>query len=229
MTVHSADARTGRGNADERAGKRERILDAAEKVFADRGFFAAKVADVAREAGVADGTIYLYFKSKDDLLVSLFEARMEVVNRVLAEAVATATQPRAQLTAFVHAYLDLIAAQPTAAEVLTIELRQSTKFMREYHAHGFGELLRLLAGVIARGQACGELATTVPATHAARMIFGVLDELALAWLLGRGARPGRGKKPPAPAHDAEKKFDLVQAAEWVGALITSGLEQRSDP
>ena len=229
MTVHSADARTGRGSADDRAGKRERILDAAEKVFAERGFFAAKVADVAREAGVADGTIYLYFKNKDDLLVSLFEARMEIVNRTLAAAVAGAQQPRAQLTAFVRAYLALVVEQPTAAEVLTIELRQSTKFMREYHATGFGELLRLLAGVIAKGQACGELSTAVPAAHAARMIFGALDELALAWLLGRGARAGRSKKPAAASGDIEKKFDLMQAADWIGALITSGLERRSDP
>jgi TetR/AcrR family fatty acid metabolism transcriptional regulator len=231
MTVHSADARITRA-AEDRAGKRERILDAAEKVFAERGFFAAKVADVAREAGVADGTIYLYFKNKDDLLVSLFEARMQVVNRTLAEAVAGATSPRAQLTAFVRAYLELVAAQPTAAEVLTIELRQSTKFMREYHAHGFGELLRLLAGVIAHGQQVGELSTTVPAAHAARMIFGVLDELALAWLLGRGVRTGagRGKKAAAAAAaEGEKKFDLSSAAEWVGALITSGLERRSAP
>jgi TetR/AcrR family fatty acid metabolism transcriptional regulator len=227
MTVHSSAARPGRASADpDRVAKRDRILEAAEGVFAERGFYAAKVADIAKAAGVADGTIYLYFKNKDDLLVSLFEARMEVVNRVLSEAVATATAPRAQLTAFVRAYLALIAEQPTAAEVLTIELRQSTKFMREYHAHGFGELLRLLAGVIARGQACGELSTTVPATHAARMIFGVLDELALAWLLGRGVRT-RGKKQP-PAGD-DKKFDMVQAADWVGALITSGLERRSDP
>ena len=227
MTVHSADARTGKGGED-RAGKRERILDAAEKVFAERGFFAAKVADVAREAGVADGTIYLYFKNKDDLLVSLFEARMEVVNRTLAEAVASAPSPRAQLAAFVHAYLELVAAQPTAAEVLTIELRQSTKFMREYHAHGFGELLRLLAGVIARGQQAGELSTAVPATHAARMIFGVLDELALAWLLGRGAGARSTRKQQPPAADG-KHFDLASAADWVGALITSGLERRSAP
>ena len=226
MTVHSADARNGK-SADDRAGKRERILDAAEKVFAERGFFAAKVADVAREAGVADGTIYLYFKNKDDLLVSLFEARMEVVNRTLAGAVAGAPTPRAQLAAFVRAYLALVAEEPTAAEVLTIELRQSTKFMREYHAQGFGELLRLLAGVIARGQQAGELSAAVPAIHAARMIFGVLDELALAWLLGRGVRRG-GKKQPASAGD-DKKFDLEQAAEWVGSFITSGLEQRSAP
>lgn len=226
MTVHSADARSGK-SAEDRAGKRERILDAAERVFAERGFFAAKVADVAREAGVADGTIYLYFKNKDDLLVSLFEARMEVVNRTLSEAVASADTPRAQLSAFVRAYLALVAEEPTAAEVLTIELRQSTKFMREYHAQGFGELLRLLAGVIARGQQAGELSAAVPATHAARMIFGVLDELALAWLLGRGVRRG-GKKQPASSTE-EKKFDLEQAAEWVGSFITSGLEQRSAP
>jgi hypothetical protein len=99
--------------------------------------------------------------------------------------------------------------------------------MREYHAHGFGELLRLLAGVIARGQQVGELSTVVPAAHAARMIFGVLDELALAWLLGRGVRTGRGKKQPAG--DGEKKFDLGAAADWVGSLITSGLERRSAP
>src|SRR5688500_12923037 len=125
MTVHSADARNGK-SADDRAGKRERILDAAEEGVAGRGFLAAQGAGGAREAGVAVGTIYLYFKIKDDLLVSLFEARMEIVNRTLAGAVAGAPTPRAQLAAFVRAYLALVAAQPTAAEVLTIELRQST-------------------------------------------------------------------------------------------------------
>ena len=227
MTAHSADVRTGRTSAEDRAGKRERILDAAERIFAERGFFAAKVADVAREAGVADGTIYLYFKNKDDLLVSLFEARMEIVNRVLSEAVGKATRPREQLAAFVRAYLALVADQPTAAEVLTIELRQSTKFMREYRAHGFGELLRLLAGVIAAGQAQGELTSDIPAAHAARMIFGVLDELALTWLLGQMRKPVRGKAEAANGGD--KKFDIEQAAEWVGRLVTSGLERRSDP
>lgn len=222
MTVHSSEARTGRSNgADDRAAKRDRILDAAERVFAQRGFFAAKVADIAREAGVADGTIYLYFKNKDDLLISLFESRMERVNQILADAIAGATRPRDQLTAFVRAYLQLIADQPTAAEVLTIELRQSTKFMREYSAQRFGELLRLLAGVIAAGQAAGELSDAVPAAHAARMIWGMLDEMALAWLLGRAPRPRRDKKA------APSNFDIARAADWVGALVTNGLDRRS--
>ncbi|MBK9031357.1 MAG: TetR/AcrR family transcriptional regulator [Myxococcales bacterium] len=237
MTVHSSEARAGRASADpDRVAKRERILDAAERVFAQRGFYASKVADIAKEAGVADGTIYLYFKNKDDLLISLFESRMERVIQILGDAIATATVPGVQLRAFVHAYLGLIAAQPTAAEVLTIELRQSTKFMREYSPHRFGELLRMLAGVIAAGQATGEFADLVPAPHAARMIFGMLDELALAWLLGRAPRRRGQKSPPAVATGRERgkmpappgtDFDIVRAADWVAALVTTGLERRS--
>lgn len=231
MTAHS-EPRSGRVSSDDRAAKRERILDAAERVFAHRGFFAAKVADIAREAGVADGTIYLYFKSKDDLLISLFESRIVRVNQQLAVAVAAAPHPRAQLTAFVRTYLQLIADQPTAAEVLTIELRQSTKFMREYSARRFGELLAILAAVIAAGQERGELTAEVPAPVAARMIWGVLDELALAWLLARAERHKRGRaslaKTGAATAEDNKKFDIVHAAEWVGALVTQGLERRSN-
>src|SRR5213594_2114227 len=79
MTVHSSPERperSDRGDRGDRADKRERILAAAERVFARRGFFAARVSEIAKDAGVADGTIYLYFKSKDDLLISLFENRM---------------------------------------------------------------------------------------------------------------------------------------------------------
>ena len=65
--------------------KRQRILDAALKVFAERGYYNAKVAEVARQAGVADGTIYLYFENKDDLLINLFEDRMDFLIRRLRE------------------------------------------------------------------------------------------------------------------------------------------------
>jgi TetR/AcrR family fatty acid metabolism transcriptional regulator len=200
MTAHS----------EPRAGdKRERILDAAERVFAQHGFFAARVAEIAKEAGVADGTIYLYFKSKDDLLISLFESRMERFNAMMAEAVDGAARPTDKLLALIRTYLTLVREQPHVAEVLTIELRQSSKFMKEASNPRFGALLRMIAGVIAEGQSAGELDSTVPANVAARMIFGILDELALAWLLQRG-----------------EKFDIVRAADWVGALVTRGLERR---
>ena len=214
MTVHSV--------ADRSGDKRERILAAAERIFARHGFFAARVSEIAKDAGVADGTIYLYFKSKDDLLISLFERRMTQVNAALRAAIAD--QPAAaQLRAFVRAYLQLVHDEPIAAEVLTIELRQSSKFMKEYDNPEFVDFLRLLGGIITAGQERGELDTTIPAHIAARMIFGVLDELALAWVLTRNpdakSRPdGRGTRP--------KKFDIVRAAEWVVALVTQGLELR---
>lgn len=186
--------------------KRERILDAAERVFAQHGFFAARVSEIAKQAGVADGTIYLYFKSKDELLISLFESRMERFNQMLAEAISGVTTPTEKLLAIVRTYLGLVREQPMVAEVLTIELRQSAKFMKEASNPKFGDLLRMLAGVIAEGQAAGELSRDIPAPVAARMIFGILDELALAWLLQRG-----------------EKFDIVRAADWVGTLVTRGL------
>lgn len=189
--------------------KRERILEAAERVFARSGFYQSRVAEIARDAGVADGTIYLYFKSKDDLLISLFESRMERVNKRMAAAIAEAKTSTEQLLAVARTHLEMVRNTPELAEVLTIELRQSTKFMKEYANPRFGEFLKQIAKVIADGQQAGELVDTIPPSHAARMIFGIIDELALAWLLSRG-----------------ENFDLAQASEWVGAMIIDGLKPR---
>src|SRR2546430_12316187 len=77
--------------------KRDAILRAAIDVFAERGYFNARVADVARAAGVAAGTVYLYFKSKDDLLVSIFERSMRESLTAGREAVADLSDPRERL------------------------------------------------------------------------------------------------------------------------------------
>src|SRR5215208_60497 len=135
MTIHSAADR------GDRTEKRERILDAAERVFAQHGFFAARVSEIAKDAGVADGTIYLYFKNKDDLLISLFESRMERFNQLLAAAIPATASPTDKLLALVRTYLTLVREQPKVAEVLTIELRQSSKFMKEASNPRFGDLL----------------------------------------------------------------------------------------
>ena len=105
MTVHSATGAPDKGD------KRVRILGAAERIFARRGFFASRVSEIAKEAGVADGTIYLYFKSKDELLISLFEERMKQVNDALARAIADLS-PVEQLRAFAKTYLRLIESEP---------------------------------------------------------------------------------------------------------------------
>src|SRR5262245_17061086 len=207
MTAHSSRVP---GQPTATGDKRARILDASERIFARRGFFHARVSEIAREAGVADGTIYLYFKNKDDLLISLFESRMERVTAELASALErVGPRPADRLTAFFATYAELVTAHPELAEVLTVELRQSSKFMKEYQNPRFGDFLKLLAGVIADGQEAGTFDRALPAPIAARAIFGMLDELALAWLLGRG-----------------EKFDIVRAAGSLGALVLRGLERR---
>ena len=97
---------------EQRNEKRARILDAAVKVFAERGYFSSTVAEIARAAGVADGTIYLYFKSKDDLLIQLFEDRMERVNATLRQALAAEASAAERLKGVVRLHLELVKAQP---------------------------------------------------------------------------------------------------------------------
>ena len=215
MTVHSA-AGSSQGPRD----KRERILDAAETIFAKHGFFAAKVSDVAKEAGVADGTIYLYFKSKDELLISLFERRMEQLNAALKAAIA-GKPPREQLRAFIRAYVQLVHDEPAATEVLTIELRQSSKFMKEYDNPEFVDFLLTLGGILAAMQDSGEMDASIPSHVAARMIFGILDELALAWILARSPAIAGGSPGTRP-----KKFDIVRAADWIISFVETGLKKK---
>jgi TetR/AcrR family fatty acid metabolism transcriptional regulator len=191
--------------------KRERILLSAMRVFASKGFFGAKVSDIAEDAGVADGTIYLYFKSKDDLLISLFEEQMEKVHHVLSAAMDGAPRADEKLARFIRAYMELVAENRHAAEVITIELRQSAKFMKEYKNPRFADFLKTLAAVIDEGQQAGRFRADVPAPVAARALFGALDELALMWVTSRG-----------------EKLDIRKVADWIGDLVLQGLLEKGE-
>ncbi len=112
--------------------KRERILDAAVKVFARKGFHATRVSEVAKAAGVADGTIYLYFESKDHLLVSLFEHRVERLLEYLETELPRAPSAADKLQRIIELQLGLLEGERDLAEVVTVIFRQSTKLMKEY-------------------------------------------------------------------------------------------------
>jgi TetR/AcrR family fatty acid metabolism transcriptional regulator len=193
-------------------GKRDRILEAAIKVFAAEGFYNAKVSQIAQAAGVADGTIYLYFKSKDDLLINLFEDRMERVNANLREAIETESSAIARLRRIVRLHLELVEQNRDMAEVISVELRQSSKFIREYSNPKFAEFLRTIAGAVVEGQRSGELRTGIDPYIFARALFGALDEIALAWLV---------KNPGSKA-----TIELPRAAEQLGDLFIDGLKAR---
>ena len=165
--------------------KRDAILRAAIDVFAERGFFNAQVADVARVAGVAAGTVYLYFKGKDDLLVSIFERSMrEGLTRGRA-AVADLEDPRERLLRLARAHLARLGRDRNLAIVFQVELRQSTKFMERFSATLLRDYLGLIREAVADGQREGLFRADVKATAMAKMLFGALDEMATNWILSR--------------------------------------------
>lgn len=165
--------------------KREAILRAATKVFARSGYFNSKVADVAKVAGVADGTVYLYFKSKEEILRSIFDRG---VGEVLAEArarIAAVTDPRERLREIARLHLERLGANRDLAIVFQVELRGSTKFMEEFSATGFAEYLRLIRETFEQGQRAGVFRANLNPKLVAKVLFGALDEMATNWILSR--------------------------------------------
>ena len=165
--------------------KRDAILRAATQVFAQRGFFNAQVADIARAAGVAAGTVYLYFRSKDDLLVSLFERTMRDAIAEGRAALLGAVDPRERLRRIARLHLERLGRDRDLAVVFQVELRQSTKFMERFSSSYLREYLGLIREAVEAGQAAGLFRRDVNATTAAKILFGALDEMATNWMLSR--------------------------------------------
>ena len=190
----------------ERAGDRHRqILDAAVIAFAEKGFYKTRVSEIARHAGVADGTIYLYFKSKDDILIKLFEVRMEEILQGLEKALEHLESPKEKLEGFIRLYVSIVDRDPQLAEVITVELRQSGKFMREYENPAFRKLLRYLSSIIEDGQERGVFRNGLDPRIAARGVFGALDEITLWAVL------------------SQRQISLEQAADTFTNLWLNGL------
>jgi TetR/AcrR family fatty acid metabolism transcriptional regulator len=170
-----------------RGDKRDAILRAAIRVFADRGFFGAQVADVARVAGVAAGTVYLYFRGKDDLLVSIFDRVMSEALEEGRAALAGVSDPVEQLRRLARLHLQRVSRDRDLTIVFQVELRQSTKFMERFSTTKLREYLGRIRDAIAAGQAAGVVRADVNPTLAAKMLFGALDEMATNWMLSRRA------------------------------------------
>lgn len=170
--------------------KRRRILEGALRAFAKKGFYNTKVSEIAAEAGVADGTIYLYFKNKDDLLISLFEDRMEwVIERLQAELKVIPGDAVSKIQAFIQLHFALVIENRDLAEFITVELRQSAKFVKEYKNPKFADYLRILQGIIEDGQREGTLRPDLDSRLTSRAIFGALDEVLLQMTLSRAITP----------------------------------------
>src|SRR5256885_12759776 len=179
-----AAARRGRNDLVPGA-KKEAILRAAIDVFAERGYFNAQVADVARTAGVAAGTVYLYFRSKDHLLVSIFERSMRDAIAEGRAMAGTVRDPSERLRRFAALHLGRLGRDRKLAVVFQVELRQSTKFMERFSSTLLRDYLGLIRDAIADGQRAGIFRADLKPTAAAKILFGALAGVATHSILSR--------------------------------------------
>jgi TetR/AcrR family transcriptional regulator, fatty acid metabolism regulator protein len=161
--------------------KHNKILVSATKVFAKKGFFNARISDIAKEAKVADGTIYLYFNNKFDILISVLEEEIGKIIEQIQKAIEKETDPQKMLTIFVQKHLSAMKQNKNLAEVIHIELRQSDKLVKEYRNKTFKQYINLISEIIRLGQEQNIYRKDIMPGIAKRAFFGALDEVSRVW------------------------------------------------
>jgi TetR/AcrR family fatty acid metabolism transcriptional regulator len=191
--------------------KREKILRAALKVFAQKGFYQSKIPEIARVAEVADGTIYLYFHNKDDILINLFEEEMTKIIDEMRSQITKEKDPGKKFEQFAKTHMGLLKKNKDLAEVIQVEIRQSSKFMKEYDNRKFSQYLDIISEIIIEGQEKGVFRQDINPGIAKRAFFGALDELSRLWVL-------------AP----QKKYSISTAAKHISDYFLKGLSISSE-
>ncbi len=195
-TASSAAAGTGR-NAD----KYQRILDAAVAVFAEKGFFVSRVSDIADRAEVADGTVYLYFKNKDEILAAAINTAFDGFMKTARTELERLPSPTERLRRLASLHFEAMGANRNMAVVFQMELRQSTRFLSEFSHGHLVEYFGLVRQAICDGKASGEFRSDLPEKIAANCFFGAIDEMVTSWVLS-------GKDYPL-AHVANPVLDIL--------------------
>ncbi|MBW1980250.1 MAG: TetR/AcrR family transcriptional regulator [Deltaproteobacteria bacterium] len=189
--------------------KRQLILEAAIRAFARAGYHQSRMADVAREAGVATGTIYLYFKSKEELLISIFAERVQLFISEFGRELQQGANAEIKLRKLIELHLTAMQQYPELAAVLQLELRQSRHFMSAYPKVDLKPYFDLIGEIIEEGQQQGLFRQDLYLGVVKRALFGALDETVTSWLL------------------AGSSFDLVRMAMPLADLFINGLAEPS--
>jgi TetR/AcrR family fatty acid metabolism transcriptional regulator len=187
--------------------KPQQIVDAAIRVFARNGYYNSRVSDIAREAGIASGTIYLYFRTKEEILVTLFREKMAAFVAHLRREIAGETDPVAKIRRLVELHFTVLEQSPALAEVVQVELRQGHKFFRGASAHEVSAYFELIGSVLEEGVAAGRFHADLPVKIATKILFGAMDQMATSWVLGK-----RG-------------YRLVDSADAVATIFLKGVSR----
>ncbi len=192
------------------ADKYQRILDAAIAVFAEKGYFVSRVSDIADRADVADGTVYLYFKNKDEILATAINSAFDAFMRHARTELETITDPAQRLRRLAFLHLQSLGANRNLAKVFQMELRQSTRFLSKFSHEHMIEYFSLVRAAIRDGQERGLFRRSLPEKIAANCFFGALDEMVTSWVL------------------SEHDFPLSHAADSIVDILLSGMREAPD-
>jgi TetR/AcrR family fatty acid metabolism transcriptional regulator len=189
-----------------KADKHQKILAAAIRVFGEKGFFNARISDIAKEAEVADGTIYLYFNNKYDILLTLFEEEIGKLIVQIKEAIAEEKDPSQMLRIFAHNHMKLVIEKKELAEVLQMELRQSSQPIKQYRNTSFADYVNIISEIIHRGQEMKVFRNDLMPGVMKRAFFGALDEMSRLWIL-----------------DPDNKYSMTETAEQIANIFLHGI------
>ena len=186
--------------------KYKQIVDAAVIVIAENGYHQAQVSKIAKEAGVADGTIYLYFKNKEDILISVFREKMAIfvnnVEVILKQDIDTSEK----LFRMIDSHFRILHEDRHLAIVTQLELRQSNKELRLRINEVLKEYLMLLDAILKEGIVKGALDEGLDIRLARQMVFGTIDETITSWVMN------------------DQKYDLMKLSPEVHRLIMNGMK-----
>lgn len=185
--------------------KYKQIVDAAVVVIAENGYHQAQVSKIAKQAGVADGTIYLYFKNKEDILISVFEEKMAVFVEKLEQILVLDIPAADKLGMMIKSHFSLLANDLHLAIVTQLELRQSNTEIRMKINGVLRGYLLLLDKILVKGMEDGEFDEEMDIRLARQMVFGTMDETITTWVMN------------------DHKYDLVELAPKVHHLLMKGI------
>ncbi|APH04145.1 TetR/AcrR family transcriptional regulator [Bacillus weihaiensis] len=186
--------------------KYRQIIDAAVIVIAENGYHQAQVSKIAKQAGVADGTIYLYFKNKEDILVSLFQEKMGIFIEKIEEEIELKSSAAEKLYSLIEKHFSLLAEDHHLAIVTQLELRQSNKELRLRINEVLKGYLNVVDKIVTAGQETGEFREDLELRLARQMIFGTIDETVTTWVMN------------------DQKYDLPSQAKKVHDLFVYGFK-----
>ncbi|MDQ0220124.1 TetR/AcrR family transcriptional regulator [Peribacillus cavernae] len=184
--------------------KYKQIIDAAVIAIAENGYHQAQVSKIAKQAGVADGTIYLYFKNKEDILISLFHEKMGFLVEQIEEEMKGKPSAAEKLLVLIKKHFQILSDDHHLAIVTQLELRQSNKELRLRINGVLRGYLSLVDQIINEGKENGEFSEDLNNRLARQMIFGTIDETATTWVMN------------------DQKYSLPDLADSVHQLLIGG-------